>query len=256
MVANKTTTPLPAALIGEATGVLLVISATEDVAKRIESHLRNAGHPLRAAWINDLEDLDDVLRRNPPDLVLYDEAISTPPLNKVVSLCAELRPDLPVIILSTEHSVEDTVAALAAGAQDLVVYSDLLHLRHLELVIVREFGKHHNLRSLRLTQERLTVFESRYQQLTENTADSVAHLSGRHRRQHQSGLRPSARVRRPGRAGWPTADRSGRKRPAEQDQGTPARGSEGQAQRRAAGTGAGRQPRQGPCHRSDDSGNG
>lgn len=176
MVANKTTTSLPAALIGEATGVLLVISATEDVGKRIESHLRNAGHPLRAAWINDLEDLEDVLRRNPPDLVLYDEAIGTPQLSRVVALCAQLRPDLPVIMLGTEHSVEDTVAALAAGAQDLVVYSDLRHLRHLELVVIREFVKHHHLRNLRLTQDRLADFESRHQQLTESTADAVAHV--------------------------------------------------------------------------------
>lgn len=176
MVANKPNTILPAALAGEATGVLLVIAATEDVAKRIESHLRNAGHPLRAGWINDLEDLEDVLRRNPPDLVLYEETPNTPAPDQIVGLCALICPDLPVINIGTEHSLEDTVAALAAGAQDLVVYSDLRHLRHLELVVVREFVKHYHLRLLRLTQKRLVDFESRHQQLTENTADAVAHV--------------------------------------------------------------------------------
>ncbi|MDE0852924.1 MAG: hypothetical protein OSA97_00695 [Nevskia sp.] len=71
-------TQLPSALLSEASGVLLVVTAAEEVAKRIESHLRNAGHPLRVAWITDLEDLQDVLQRNPPDLVLSDETPARP----------------------------------------------------------------------------------------------------------------------------------------------------------------------------------
>ncbi|MBV8063793.1 MAG: GGDEF domain-containing response regulator [Nevskia sp.] len=176
MVINKPVTRLPSALLSEASGVLLVITSAEEVAKRIESHLRNAGHPLRVAWITDLEDLQDVLQRNPPDLVLCDENVRNSPPEQVIALAAKLRPDLPVIVISKEPSVEDAVAALAAGAQDFVSYNDLRHLRHLELVVVREFVKHHNLRNLRLTQQRLADFESRHQQLTEGTADAVAHV--------------------------------------------------------------------------------
>lgn len=156
--------------------MLLVVTAAEEVAKRIESHLRNAGHPLRVAWITDLEDLQDVLQRNPPDLVLSDENARQAPPAKVIDLINQLRPDLPVVVISNNHSVEDAVAALAAGAQDFVSYDDLRHLRHLELVVVREFVKHHHLLNLRLTQQRLADFESRHQQLTEGTADAVAHV--------------------------------------------------------------------------------
>ena len=169
-------TQLPSALLSEASGVLLVVTTAEEVAKRIESHLRNAGHPLRVAWITDLEDLQDVLQRNPPDLVLCDENVRNASPAKVVELVNKLRPDLPVVVISNEHSVEDAVAALAAGAQDFVSYDDLRHLRHLELVVVREFVKHHHMRNLRLTQQRLADFESRHQQLTEGTADAVAHV--------------------------------------------------------------------------------
>lgn len=169
-------TQLPSALLSEASGVLLVVTTAEEVAKRIESHLRNAGHPLRVAWITDLEDLQDVLQRNPPDLVLSDENARKAPPEKVIELVNRLRPDLPVVVISNEHSVEDAVAALAAGAQDFVSYDDLRHLRHLELVVVREFVKHHHMRNLRLTQQRLADFESRHQQLTEGTADAVAHV--------------------------------------------------------------------------------
>ena len=176
MVTSKPVTQLPSALLSEASGVLLVVTTAEEVAKRIESHLRNAGHPLRVAWITDLEDLQDVLQRNPPDLVLCDENVRNASPGKVVELVNKLRPDLPVVVISNEHSVEDAVAALAAGAQDFVSYDDLRHLRHLELVVVREFVKHHHMRNLRLTQQRLADFESRHQQLTEGTADAVAHV--------------------------------------------------------------------------------
>jgi EAL domain-containing protein (putative c-di-GMP-specific phosphodiesterase class I)/GGDEF domain-containing protein/PAS domain-containing protein len=176
MVTSKPITPLPAPLDGEASGILLVIGPAEEVAKRIESHLRNAGHPLRAAWINDLEDLDDVLRRNPPDLVLSDFSYQRAPAEKVISLCAELRPDLPVIVISEGYTIEDANTALDLGAMDFAGYDDPMQMRHLELVVVREFVKHHHMRSLRLTQQRLADFESRHQQLTEGTGDPVAHV--------------------------------------------------------------------------------
>jgi PAS domain S-box-containing protein len=169
-------TRLPSALLSEASGVLLVVTTAEEAAKRIESHLRNAGHPLRVAWINDLEDLQDVLHRNPPDLVLCDDNVRRAPPEKVIELSATLRPDLPVIVISRSYSIEQAVTALAAGAQDFLCYTDVQHLRHLELVVVREFVKHHHLRNLRLTQQRLADFESRHQQLTEGTADAVAHV--------------------------------------------------------------------------------
>ncbi|MDI3260409.1 MAG: EAL domain-containing protein [Sinobacteraceae bacterium] len=176
MVGDKPMTPLPATLLREASGALLVVAPTEEIAKRIESFLRNAGHPLHAAWINDLEDLEDVLKRDPPDLVLCDQGLEHAPPERVLTLCAQLRPDLPVIVIGAEHSPDDSTRALAAGAQDYAAYGDAATLRHLELVVVREFVKHHSLRMLRLTQQRLADFESRHQQLTAGTADAVAHV--------------------------------------------------------------------------------
>jgi EAL domain-containing protein (putative c-di-GMP-specific phosphodiesterase class I)/GGDEF domain-containing protein len=81
-----------------------------------------------------------------------------------------------VILLSDAIDIESTVAAMAAGARDVVSCADPKHLRHLELVVVREFVNFHHVRSLRLTRERLADFESRHQQLTSGTADAVAHV--------------------------------------------------------------------------------
>jgi PAS domain S-box-containing protein len=176
MVAGKPPSLPPNALVGEASGIMLVVSGAEEVSKRIESHMRNAGHPLRAAWVNDLEDLEDVLRRNPPDVVLTDMQCAAAPPEKVVSLCAELRPDLPVLLIGEQYSFDTTVAALELGAHDHAAYGDTAQLHHLELAVLREFVKHYHLRSLRLTQQQLADFESRHQQLTAGTGDAVAHV--------------------------------------------------------------------------------
>ncbi len=172
MVVNPAEAVVPGA--ADATGgVLLVATASEEVAKRIESHLRNAGHPLRVTWVKELEDIEALLRRNPPDLMLCDRDVRGAVRDRVLALCGALRPDLPVVLISRQWSIEASVAALAAGAQDFAAYDDVNHLRHLELVVVREFTKHHHLRLLRRTQERLADFESRYQQLTDSTGDAV-----------------------------------------------------------------------------------
>lgn len=157
-------------------GVLLVVTEAEETAKRIESHLRNAGHPMRAAWVADLEELEDALRRGAPDLVLCSEHMPDTPIRDVIALCARHAPDLPVLALAGKLTPEDTVAALAAGARDLVCDEDRRTLRHLELVCIREFVNHQCLRELRNTRTRMADFESRHLQLLAGTADAVVHI--------------------------------------------------------------------------------
>ncbi|HSW14513.1 MAG TPA: EAL domain-containing protein [Solimonas sp.] len=159
-----------------ASSVVLVVSDSENIAKRIESHLRNAGHPVRCAWVADLEDLEDVLRRGAPDLLLCAEGLPKAPLKDVVEICARLCRDLPVLLLSPRYGAEEVLAAHAAGARDLVAYEDLRDLKHLEFVLQREFMHHHHLRQLRTTRSRLEDFESRHKQLLAGTNDAVAHI--------------------------------------------------------------------------------
>lgn len=156
--------------------VVLVVAESESIAKRIESFLRNAGHPIRCAWVTDLEDTEEALRGRAPDLLLGAAELPQAPFKDVLDLARRLAPDLPVILLSSQFVPEDTVVALAAGAADHVSHEDLHHLRHLELVLLREFSRHQNLRDLRATRKRLDGYESRHQQLLQVTNDAVAHV--------------------------------------------------------------------------------
>jgi PAS domain S-box-containing protein len=172
MVANPPTESAAAA----ATAVVLVVADSENVAKRIESQLRNTGHPIRCAWVTDLEDLEDALRRGAPDLLLCAENLKDAPLKDVVEISKRLVPDLPVLLLTNKFTPEETVAAMAAGARDQVSHEDLRHMRHLELVLMREFATHQGFRQLRATMARLADFESRHKQLVAGTKDAVAHI--------------------------------------------------------------------------------
>ncbi|HUS23443.1 MAG TPA: GGDEF domain-containing response regulator [Candidatus Binatia bacterium] len=159
------------------TATLLVLNPSEEVAKRIESHMRNAGHPVRVVWVTDLEDLEDVLRRSPPDLVLATDAMAQAPPQDAIALCTRLAPDLPILLMGANRlAPADTVSALAAGARDLVAHSDLKHLHHLELACLRELTAHQHLRELRSVRAKLADFESRHKKLLAGTADAVAHV--------------------------------------------------------------------------------
>ena len=158
------------------TSVLLVISDSQNVAKRIESHLRNAGHPVRAAWVTDLEEAEDAISRAHPDVVLCAEGMKDAPHTEIIRLCQRIPPDLPVLLMGERLSSEETIAALSAGARDLVSAQELRFLRHLELVCVREFIGHRHLRELRDVRMQLANFEARHRQLLAGTADAVAHI--------------------------------------------------------------------------------
>ena len=168
--------PIAHTLARGSSGTLLMVGPTEEAAKRIESFLRNAGHPLRCGWVNELGEVEDILHRDPPDLILCDINASATPPSHLIHMAAEITPDLPVLVVGHAVSPQETVAALMLGAKDLVSADDARHLRHLEMVVIREFLNHHNLRNHRNTRERLEEFSARHQQLITGTADAVAQV--------------------------------------------------------------------------------
>ncbi|HEY1077853.1 MAG TPA: EAL domain-containing protein [Fontimonas sp.] len=171
------TAPAESAAAPARSYVVLVVTRSESVAKGIESYLRNAGHPIRCAWITDLEDVEGALRSATADLLIVaDEQPVVVQTADVVAVGRRLMPDLPILVLARQISAEEQVAALAAGARDLISNEDLRHMRHLELVVLREIASHTHFRDLRSTRQRLAAFEDRHQQLITSTNDAVAYI--------------------------------------------------------------------------------
>ena len=79
--------------------VVLVVAPSESAAKSIESYLRNAGHPLRCAWVTDLEDIENALRAGTPDLLICAEGSASAAVKDVIELGRRLMPDLPLVVL-------------------------------------------------------------------------------------------------------------------------------------------------------------
>ncbi|MES2488735.1 MAG: EAL domain-containing protein [Pseudomonadota bacterium] len=156
--------------------VILVASDSENTAKRIESHMRNAGHPVRVAWATTIEEIEDALSEGFFDLLLCAQGLQHAPLPDVVGLCSKLNPDLPVLLLADQYSDNATLQALASGARDQVSYEDERHMRHLELICLRELSNHHNLRELKTSRARLQDFESRHNELLASSVDAVAQI--------------------------------------------------------------------------------
>lgn len=166
----------PAAL-PPVSATLLVLSPGEEVAKRIESHLRNAGHAIRAAWVTDLEDMEEAIRRSPPDLVLCQDGMPAASIVEGLKLSARLRPDLPVLLLATKpFTMADTVAALRIGVRGLVIAGDTLQLQHLEMICLRELRTYAHIVELGRTRQRLADYEARHEKLVAGTADAVLHV--------------------------------------------------------------------------------
>lgn len=155
---------------------MLVFTPFEENAKRVESHLRNAGHKVRAEWIKDLAALEAQLQRATPDLLIAAHNNPEISLRTVVETSRRFSPDLPVLGLAAEMTGELTAAAVATGARDLVADGSPESLAHLEKVYVREFIGHRNHRELARARSLLTDYESRYTQLLEGTGDAVAHI--------------------------------------------------------------------------------
>ena len=167
------TSPVSQTLAGDAGGVLLVVGGAEEIAKRIESFLRNAGHPLRCGWTDDLGEMEDILNRAPPDLLLCDDTHSVADTELLIRRANAVRPDVPVLVIGKNITPDDAGAALSIGAKDLVCCEDVRHLRHLELVVLREFIGHYHLRTLRLLRERMQDFQERHNKLLEGAADAI-----------------------------------------------------------------------------------
>ncbi len=156
--------------------VIVIASDSENTAKRIESHMRNAGHPVRASWVTALEEIEDALSGGNPDLLLCAQGLQHAPLPEVVELCTRLSPDMPVLLLADQYSDNALLQALASGARDQVSCEDARHMQHLESICLRELSNHQNLRELHTARARLKDFESRHKELLAGSIDAVAHI--------------------------------------------------------------------------------
>jgi multidomain signaling protein FimX len=154
--------------------VMLVLSASENTAQALESHLRNRGHAVRVGWVADLEELEDALRRQPPQLLLTEHPLPESEPGAVVALRDRLCPALPLLLLQPEIDLSGLLEALRLGADDAVSMGSADALAHLEQRCLSAFQRRRQTEELTQLRQRLQRFEKRHLQLVAEAPDAIA----------------------------------------------------------------------------------
>lgn len=163
-------TPLPDVL-------MLIASSEQLLPTRAEGVLRNRGWQARTAWAQDLDDVEEILVRSEPDLVLCD---SEQDVAAICGLSRQLSPELPVIVVRAHPDETDDLGsrheAFLAGAADLVTL-DEGDCDHFADVCLREFNASRTSLALREARMRLAEYESRQRTLVAETSRALIGIS-------------------------------------------------------------------------------
>ena len=73
------------------------LSDGADLAQLVESTLRNQGHPVRAAWLADISELENALQRQSPHILLIDSSLDASVLATVIAHRDRWAPDTPIL---------------------------------------------------------------------------------------------------------------------------------------------------------------
>jgi multidomain signaling protein FimX len=151
---------------------LVVITASQNDAERIESHLRNTGLVVRTDWVSDIDQLDPLVAQ--ADLVLC-TTMNLPriKLKEVVERCNQETRRVPVIGMNDAVDVGRTTQAMRAGARDLV---SLQQMEHLQAVLLRELEHVQTTRKLQEVNSRLQQAETRHESLLQDSTEALAYI--------------------------------------------------------------------------------
>ncbi|MFW2405344.1 MAG: EAL domain-containing protein [Gammaproteobacteria bacterium] len=122
--------------MGDSVGVpLIVFTRQDDNVVAINNILRQAGHPVHCTRVEELNELEDALRRQRPELVVLfaDEGGAETP--SVIALLSKVVPNPPLLIAAQKVDEQTIADAMECGARDVV---SLTHKNRLQAVVGRE----------------------------------------------------------------------------------------------------------------------
>lgn len=150
--------------------LLFVDDAPDDV-ELAALALRREAVPFEYRLVATREELFDALEREQWSAVISDYRMPGFSGAEVLAIVHELRPELPVILLSGAISTEAAVEAMRAGASDYVMKDDMTRLGHAIQREVRDAAT--RLERARL-QDQLRRSEQRYRQIVDHAPIGIA----------------------------------------------------------------------------------
>ncbi|MBT8443602.1 MAG: EAL domain-containing protein [Gammaproteobacteria bacterium] len=122
--------------MGDSVGVpLIVFTRQDDNVVAINNILRQAGHPVHCTRVEELNEFEEALRRQRPELVILfaDEGGADTP--SVMALISKVVPNPPLLIAAQRVDEQTIADAMECGARDVV---SLTHRNRLQAVVDRE----------------------------------------------------------------------------------------------------------------------
>jgi len=149
--------------------VLFVDDSKSDVALSLNA-LRSGGYSLLSEVVDSAPTLRAALASREWDLIISDHAMPNFSAPAVLAIVSELRPDLPLIIVSGEIDLNLAVSLIRAGAQDYVQKVELARLVPVVDRVLRETKIHHERQGI---ERALQASETRYRRLFETAQDGI-----------------------------------------------------------------------------------
>jgi len=152
---------------------LLLLDPSQNDAEQVVSLLRNAGHATRAHRVTSPDDLEECLGNQSWDLFIAREADNELTYEQCLSELKRLDKDIPFILVADAPVEETILAALRAGARDVLPREALSRL---VLVAKREFAGLEDRRRRNKLESYLHEAEKRCQLLLESSRDAIAYV--------------------------------------------------------------------------------
>ncbi|MDQ3206028.1 MAG: EAL domain-containing protein [Pseudomonadota bacterium] len=152
---------------------LLMVDDSVEAAEAIVSGLRNNGIAVRPTRPENADALAELLRQQPPDLVLATAGAQTVSLEDVMQRVDASGKDLPVLVL--HDSIDDArlLHARELGARGVVLRG---HLDHLQDTVRAEWTDLEARRALRRLESQVRETERRCDALIESSRDPIAYV--------------------------------------------------------------------------------
>jgi len=152
---------------------LLVLDDSSNDAETVANMLRNSGHAVHAARVEDDEDLREALANETCDMVLAKPQIPYLSALEAMDIIRQAQQDVPLLVIGDNADEDKVNEILKAGARDVVYISRPLRLEHALLREVIAAREHHKLLSCEAALEEAN---HRAQNLVDSSRDAITYV--------------------------------------------------------------------------------
>lgn len=152
---------------------IIVIDDSSNHAVVVSNLLRNAGHAVQAENAEDDEDLIELLKQQPWDVVVAKPELPFLTAHHALDIVAKHQPELPFIIISDNEEPEKVKSLLATGECDVISLEQPEYGLH---IILKAVNTTILKRELKLCREQRDSLSHRAQILVDHSKDAISYI--------------------------------------------------------------------------------